>query len=95
MARAVTNQAGALTYPFGYPYAGGLPGGVGNVGTNEEPKRLREIISPAVSWAITDADQQNATNVARYYPFLPLKPSHGSVRNTLYFDWHVDVVKVP
>ncbi|MGZ5516104.1 MAG: DUF1559 family PulG-like putative transporter [Limisphaerales bacterium] len=93
--RGVTNQAGVVTYPFGYPYAGGLPGGVGNVGTNEEPKKVRELVNPAITWAITDADQQNAVDWARFYPFLPPKPSHGSVRNALYFDWHVDAVKVP
>jgi len=91
--RAVTNRSGVVTYPFGYPYAGGLPGGFGNVGTNELPKKLREIISPSSIWAITDADQGNAVDWARFYPFLTAEPSHGKVRNQLFFDWHVEAVR--
>jgi len=92
--RSVTNRAGTVTYPFGYPFAGGLPGGFGNHGTNETPKKMSELIDPASTWAITDADQKNATKWARFYPFLPQQPSHGTTRNRLYFDWHVEPVKV-
>ncbi|HEY5233163.1 MAG TPA: Type II secretory pathway pseudopilin PulG-like protein, partial [Verrucomicrobiae bacterium] len=58
------------------------------------PKRLKEIASPALSWAMTDADQENAATGGRYYDFLPVKPTHGKVRNQLFFDWHVEAVKV-
>lgn len=91
--RAVTNRSGVVTYPFGYPYAGGLPGGVGNVGTNEIPKKLREIVNPSAIWAIADADQGNAVDWARFYPFLTAEPSHGKTRNQLFFDWHVEAVR--
>jgi prepilin-type N-terminal cleavage/methylation domain-containing protein/prepilin-type processing-associated H-X9-DG protein len=92
--RAVTNAAGKVTYPFGYPFAGGLPGGVGNQGTNEIPKKMSELVQPASTWAIMDADQRNATSWARFYPFLPPQPSHGKSRNRLYFDWHVEAMRV-
>jgi len=92
--RSVTNRTGTVTYPFGYPFAGGLPGGFGNQGTNEASKKMNELIDPALTWAITDADQKNAVSWARFYPFLPRTPSHGKLRNRLFFDWHVEPVKV-
>ena len=35
----------------------------------------------------------NAVSLAQYYPFLPETPAHGTVRNVIYFDWHVEQVK--
>jgi prepilin-type N-terminal cleavage/methylation domain-containing protein/prepilin-type processing-associated H-X9-DG protein len=84
---AVTNiNSGIVTRPFGYPDSA-LPGN--NTDTNEAPKHLKEIFSPALSWALTDADQENAVSLASYYQFLPSTPAHGKVRNQLFFDWHV------
>ena len=86
----VTNRnSGVLSRPFGYPYA--LP--PFNEDENEEPKRLQEIADPSLSWALTDVDQQNGSADAVYYSFLPATPSHGVVRNELFFDWHVEAVK--
>ena len=79
-----------VTRPFGYPYSA-LPFSISN--TNEAPKRLKEIYNPAMSWALTDADRQNAVNLARYYLYLPKTPCHGEVRNQLFFDWHVTAVR--
>jgi prepilin-type N-terminal cleavage/methylation domain-containing protein len=87
---AVTNiNSTIVSRPFGYPYTFSLPQ---YKSTNEAPKRLREIGSPSLSWALTDADQQNAVPAASYYPFLPMTPGHGSVRNQLFFDWHIAAV---
>ena len=85
----VTNiNSGLLTRPFGYPYT--------QIGddADEAPKKLLEISSPTLSWAMTDADQKNAATGGRYYDYLPENPTHGSVRNQLFFDWHIEAVKV-
>ena len=47
-----------ITRPFGYPYSSKfyrLP-----PGPDEPPKQVHIIKSPATSWAVTDADQQNS-----------------------------------
>jgi hypothetical protein len=43
-----------------------------------------------VVWALSDVDQQNGISTADYFPFLPVTPCHGTVRNRLYFDWRVE-----
>ena len=87
----VTNlDSGTVVYPFGYPSASGTHG----MGTNAIPKRMHDITSASLLWAITDADQGNANNYARFYPFLPPTPSHTTLRNRLFFDWHVETAKV-
>ncbi len=89
-AAAVTNQASNIvSRPFGYPYASPP-----YTKPDEVPKRLHEISDPALSWAMTDADQKNAMSYAGYYLHLPVNPSHGSVRNELFFDWHITAVAV-
>jgi prepilin-type N-terminal cleavage/methylation domain-containing protein len=90
----VTNvNSGVVTRPFGYPYSG-LPKGFTNIQEDALPRKVGEIFNPAVSWAMVDADQKNADYHGQYYPFLPGKPTHGSVRDNLFFDWHVEAVKV-
>ena len=76
--------------PFGYPY-GSLPGGTS--GTDERPKRVGEIRNPSSTWAIVDADQMNAVSIAAYYPFLPKERAHKTIRNQLFFDWHVGTTR--
>jgi prepilin-type N-terminal cleavage/methylation domain-containing protein/prepilin-type processing-associated H-X9-DG protein len=85
----VTNRQGVLTRPFGYPNSQLSDGA-----EDEAPKKLVEIATPAVSWAIVDADQENASSGGVYYILLPVKPAHGKVRNQLFFDWHVEAVAV-
>ncbi len=86
----ITNiNSGIVTRPFGYPYT--QP--PFNNDTNEAPKHLREISSPTLSWALTDVDQDNGKPAAYYYPYLPQTPAHGSVRNELFFDWHISSVR--
>ena len=80
-----------VTRPFGYPYSSKFyrfpPG------PDEPPKKLHEIKSPAQSWAITDADQQNSFPGGYYFDLIPVNKVHGNVRNQLFFDWHVQAVK--
>ena len=86
---SVTNVADDIVArPFGYPYHL-LPNG----GTNENTKQIKEIRNPSTSWAIEDADQMNAVSLAQYYSFLPQTPAHGTVREVIFFDWHVEAVK--
>jgi prepilin-type N-terminal cleavage/methylation domain-containing protein/prepilin-type processing-associated H-X9-DG protein len=92
---AVTNAVtSVVTRPFGYPYSSAayrLPNQ-----PDDPPKKVLDILSPSISWAVTDADQQNAFSGGLYFPMLPTKPIHGheTVRNALFFDWHVEGVKV-
>lgn len=91
---SVTNLADDIvTRPFGYPYSG-LPNKKPNT-TNETTKKLKEIRNTSTSWAIVDTDQLNAVSLAQYYSFIPPTKTHEPVRNTLFFDWHVEAVKDP
>jgi prepilin-type N-terminal cleavage/methylation domain-containing protein len=88
----VTNApSDLLTRPFGYPYSSPfyrLP-----KGPDEPPKKLSEIRNPSSTWAITDADQENAFPGGYYYEFLSSGKVHTTIRNQLFFDWHVAAVK--
>ncbi len=81
----VTNiNSSVVTRPFGYPYSL-----TPFKGTDEAPKHIREIANASVSWALVDVDQENGFRTGDYYAYLPTTPSHGKVRNQLFFDWHV------
>ena len=85
----ITNvNSGSVSRPFGYP----LPNRR-TIETNEAPKLISDIYNPALSWALTDVDQENGKPAAYYFPFLPISPAHKSVRNKLFFDWHVAAVR--
>ena len=81
-----------VTRPFGYPYSS--PFYRFPKGPDEPPKKVQDIKNPAQSWAVTDADQQNAFPGGYYFQLIPLTPVHGSVRNQLFFDWHAQAVKI-
>lgn len=73
--------------PFGYPTA------------SQKAKRMAEVTSyasPSQAWAMMDVDKKliNAPNWA-WYVNLPDQPTHLSVWNRLYFDWHVTTVRNP
>lgn len=88
----VTNSAtDVMTRPFGYPYSSKfyrLP-----KGPDEPPKKTTQIRNPSAAWAITDIDQENAFPGGYYYPFLSAGKVHVTLRNQLFFDWHVAAVK--
>ena len=88
-ASTVTNlDTEVVSRPFGYPYSSPP-----YTKPDELPKHLREIFIPSSSWAMTDSDQQNAVTIAGYYSYLAPVPAHGTIRNELFFDWHVAAVK--
>ena len=81
----------SLTRPFGYPYSSKfyrLP-----KGPDEPPKKVHEIKGPSDSWAMTDIDRQNGFPGGYYYQFLSENMVHLTLRNQLFFDWHVAAVK--
>ncbi|MBK1857556.1 type II secretion system protein [Cerasicoccus arenae] len=54
-----------------------------------------QIIDPSRTWAVMDADQQHPDVTGKgWASSTPAKPIHGSVRNTLFFDGHVEAVDV-
>ncbi len=86
----ITNvTSGTVSRPFGYPYTKPPY----NTGTNEPPKHIGDIYNPSLSWALTDVDQENGKPAAYYFDFLPAGPAHKTVRNELFFDWHVATVR--
>ena len=88
----VTNSlSDSITRPFGYPYSSKfyrLP-----KGPDEPPKKVTEIKGPSSSWAITDIDQENGFPGGYYYAFLSATKVHVTLRNRLFFDWHVAAAK--
>ncbi len=74
--------------PFGYP---GASGGVGGWTVDAQPLRTTDLKQPAENYAITDDDQINtlASITTHYGDLLPKTKAHGSVRNKLFFDGHV------
>jgi len=74
--------------PFGYPFPP----------DEASPLRLTAFdnnLPPASVFAVTDVDQSiPILNPAiSWWSDLPNRPVHGSVRNQLFFDWHVDAVR--
>ena len=70
--------------PFGYPPIGGVqPSGPMKIG------RISEYCTPSSTFALTDADRQNVSNVAGWWSQLPARPVHANSRTELHFDWHV------
>jgi prepilin-type N-terminal cleavage/methylation domain-containing protein/prepilin-type processing-associated H-X9-DG protein len=55
------------------------------------PQRLSQISRPALSWALSDADQQHPDVVgAPWRSATPVEPIHGRGRTALFFDGHAD-----
>lgn len=88
----ITNVSGeTITRPFGYPYSSKfyrLP-----PGPDEPPKQTQIIKAPSDTWAMTDIDKQNGFPGGYYYEFQSDNKVHLTVRNQLFFDWHVAAVK--
>jgi len=80
----------AQVQPFGYPAFNG-----NNEVAPLKYTTLSSYASPSETFAITDVDKVNVPDPSvTWWSFLPYKPVHGSVRNELYFDWHVAPKKV-
>jgi prepilin-type N-terminal cleavage/methylation domain-containing protein len=88
----VTNSDSTiLNFPFGYPNSSIFYRLAKS--PDEPPKKVSQILNAPTAWAVTDADQENSSSGGLYYPFLPVTPIHGAVRNQLLFDWHVEAVQ--
>ncbi len=78
-------KPGPLMPPFGYP------------DPIQQPLRysqLNQYGSSAEIFAITDVDKINVKDpTVSWWTDLPYRPVHSSVRNQLFFDWHVQAVK--
>jgi prepilin-type N-terminal cleavage/methylation domain-containing protein len=81
---------GPRVWPFGYPGVGGLP--------LFQPVRHSAMVRLAALsdiFALTDVDKVEITDPSvPWYAQLPAQPVHGTVRNELYFDWHVGTRRV-
>jgi prepilin-type N-terminal cleavage/methylation domain-containing protein/prepilin-type processing-associated H-X9-DG protein len=75
------------TSPFGYPLAPyqAIP---------LKHSTMDSFLPPSSMFALTDIDQAlpNVHPGISWWYDLPEKPVHGSVRNQLFFDWHVESV---
>ncbi len=88
-AGSVSRYCGLTWNPFGYNGGGGS--GV------SQPHKLGQIASAgpvAQIWAMVDSDQKGNNGAGPAASFPPV-PAHGSTRNYLWFDWHVESVRVP
>jgi prepilin-type N-terminal cleavage/methylation domain-containing protein/prepilin-type processing-associated H-X9-DG protein len=86
---SVSRYCGLPWYPFGYN---------GTLGTGDSrPHKVTDLggVGPISEiWAMVDSDQKG-NNGAGPHDYFPPVPAHGSTRNYLWFDWHVEPVKVP
>lgn len=77
--------------PFGYNFTSSNP---------NQPVIPQKMTAVAVAgpiaqiWAMVDSDQKGNAGAGAAGSFPPV-PTHGSTRNYLWFDWHVEPVKVP
>ena len=82
------------TFPFGYPGGAGVlkqsPMKLGSL--DALGKQVGAGMSLSSIYALSDLDKYAVTNAGAntWQSQLPEKPVHGSVRNYLYFDGHVD-----
>jgi prepilin-type N-terminal cleavage/methylation domain-containing protein/prepilin-type processing-associated H-X9-DG protein len=87
---SVSCYCGLPWNPFGY-------NGGGNSNNGKPPHKLAELTavgSIAQIWAMVDSDQEGNNGAGAAGSFPPV-PAHGSTRNYLWFDWHVEPVRVP
>jgi prepilin-type N-terminal cleavage/methylation domain-containing protein/prepilin-type processing-associated H-X9-DG protein len=82
-AGSVSRYCGLEWDPFGYNGAAG-----------SAPHKMSDLTRNADIWAMVDSDALG-NNGAGPAPNFPATPPHGSSRNYLFFDWHVETIKVP
>ncbi|HEU6449364.1 MAG TPA: prepilin-type N-terminal cleavage/methylation domain-containing protein [Verrucomicrobiae bacterium] len=88
---SVSRYCGLTRNPFGYNFTPANPA------QPVAPEKLTDITtgkSFTQIWAMVDADAQgnNGAGASGYFCSVP---AHGSTRNYLWFDWHVESVRVP
>jgi prepilin-type N-terminal cleavage/methylation domain-containing protein/prepilin-type processing-associated H-X9-DG protein len=88
VAGGVHDYCGLPWYPFGYFDPATPPA------SPHKLSDLAKVGSAAQIWAMVDADQEGDPGSGAVGSFPPV-PAHGSTRNYLWFDWHVEPVKVP
>ena len=91
-AGSVSRYCGFPWMPFGYWQIidpNNLP-----LSTPHKLAEIARIGSVSQMWAMVDSDQQGNNGAGSSGSFPPV-PAHGSTRNYLWFDWHVESVKVP
>ena len=88
---SVSCYCGLPSDPFGYnsPSINPL-----QPSTPHKLSGLSRVGSIAQIWAMVDSDQEGNNGAGPHAEFPPV-PAHGSTRNYLWFDWHVEPVKVP
>lgn len=87
----VSRYCGLQWDPFGYNGASGTGTGL--------PQRMTSVLRSQAgrlsdTWAMVDSDQEGNDGAGASTDFSPV-PSHGATRNYLWFDWHVQSVRVP
>jgi prepilin-type N-terminal cleavage/methylation domain-containing protein/prepilin-type processing-associated H-X9-DG protein len=84
---SVSRYCGLEWNPFGYNGASGT-GAAG-------PRKHGQVAALGASriWALVDSDQKGNNGAGAAGSFAP-EPTHGSSRNYLFFDWHVEAIKV-
>jgi prepilin-type N-terminal cleavage/methylation domain-containing protein/prepilin-type processing-associated H-X9-DG protein len=71
--------------------------GGGNNANGKPPHKMSEVVSVgsvAQIWAMVDSDELGNSGAGPAGNF-PNTPPHGTSRNYLWFDWHIEPVKVP
>jgi len=82
-AGSVSRYCGLEWDPFGY-----------NGSSSSGPHKMSDLTRNSDIWAMVDSDALG-NNGAGPAPNFPPTPPHGSSRNYLFFDWHVETIKVP
>jgi len=85
-AGSVSRYCGLTWDPFGY----------NNPAANNPPHKLTDVSkvgSVSQIWTMVDSDQMGNNGAGPALSFPPV-PAHGGTRNYLWFDWHVEPVRV-
>ena len=85
---STSRYCGLQWCPFGYN--GGTSPGRPDV----TPRKITDIRPSAEVWAMVDADQEGNSGAGPSSLFASV-PVHRTTRNYLWFDWHVEPVRVP
>jgi prepilin-type N-terminal cleavage/methylation domain-containing protein/prepilin-type processing-associated H-X9-DG protein len=65
----------------------------GSFNVTHRPKKLPLIKVPSASWAVVDVDKTNSPTTGTWGQNLPDRPVHGTRRNAMFFDGHVEPMR--